>query len=246
MTYKADDYWEKRLADGFNLSKVGDHRFSVKYNKFLYKSKVRAINKALSSHRINLLDSTICDIGVGTGFWVDFYKFHGARSITGVDITDVSVKRNKQKYPEYNFIKADISSSSFLAENNNKFDILNVFDVLYHIKEEKLFNRAISNICQLTRENGYIFISDAFQSDNIDVAEHVEFRSRKNYETILNENNSKIISIYPIYYLLFHPQKRINRIALDDILAPIYYYLDNFFMSLEKSKLNLMIIKKLS
>ncbi len=69
-------------------------------------------------------------------------------------------------------------------------------------KRIKHLGQAIANISNLIKENGFIFISDLCRSKSIDIAEHVEFRSRKIYEITLEENGIEIIAICPLYYLL--------------------------------------------
>lgn len=246
------DYWGKRLSDGFSLSKTGRIGFSEHYNKFLYKAKIRTLKKALLSHHIDPYNKTVCDIGCGTGFFfVDFYSSQKAKDIVGVDITSVSIENLKRKYPEYNFIKEDISSFS-TTRANRKFDILNVFDVLYHIVDEKAFERAITNIWRLTNDNGFILISDLFGSKSINVANHVKFRSKEIYKRVLEKNGTKIMAVYPLYHFLNRPifsefgsvPLRKIGITMDNYSATIYYYLDGLMSSPERSNLNLITAKK--
>ncbi len=252
MIYNPKDYWEKRLSDKFNLSRVGTLGFSKYYNKFLYKAKIRALKKALLSQRINIQDKTVCDIGCGTGFFVDFYHLRGAKDIVGVDITTVSTENLKQKYPQYHFIKENVSSPLLVSKVNRQFDILNAFDVLYHITDDKEFGLGIANICNLTKDDGFILISDSFGSRSINVAEHVRVRSGETYKASLDENGVKIVEIYPLYYLLNRPILSMTKIVglrevgiiLDNLFAPIYYYLDGISLSPGRNNLNLIVAKK--
>ncbi|MHC4122829.1 MAG: class I SAM-dependent methyltransferase [Planctomycetota bacterium] len=245
MTYDPKLYWEKRLDEKFSLSKVGHIGFNNFYNKWLYKAKKRTLIKALSSQKLNIHGKTVCDIGCGTGFFVDFYKSNSAKDIVGVDIASICVKNLKLKYPEYHFIEEDISSPSLISKINRIFDIVNVFDILYHIKDDISFEHAISNIANLTMGNGFIFITDLFGSENIDIAKHVTARSKKTYEKIFNENSLEIVAMYPLYYLLNRPIFRKSmEINLDNLFAPIYYYLDGGFLSIKRSHLKLMMVKK--
>ncbi|MGH7908945.1 MAG: class I SAM-dependent methyltransferase [Thermodesulfobacteriota bacterium] len=212
---------------------------------------MRTLKKALLSQHIDIKNKTICDIGCGTGFFVDFYCLKGARDIFGVDITNISIENLKREYPEYHFIKEDVSSNSLLSEISCKFDILNVFDVLYHIMDDKAFELAIANICNLTKHNGFIFISDLFGSKSINVAEHVRLRSREIYAAALEENSANILAIYPLFYLMNRPVIRMIKpirspkigMILDNLFAPIFYYLDGFFLSATRNKLNLVVAK---
>ena len=136
---------------------------------------------------------------------------------------------------------------------NRKFDILNVFDVLYHITDDKLFEQAITNICRLTNNNGFILITDLFGSKNINQAEHVKFRSKEAYKTVLEKNSAKLLAIYPLYFFLNRPLFGKIRITIlrkigmkmDNLFVPIYYYLDKIFLAPKRSNLNLIIAKKI-
>ena len=239
MTYNPKTYWEKRLSGKFSLSGVGYAGFSEYYNKWLYKAKIRTLKKALSLFKIDISNKTICDIGCGTGFFVEFYKQLGVKEIVGIDITSISIESLKLKYPEYDFIRGDVSSYKLEKIVKRKFDILNVFDVLYHIKGDKAFEQAIANISSLTQKMGFIFISDMYGLNNIEPAEHVKFRGRKIYKEVLAENGIEMIGILPLYYLLNQPIfGKIHRlgIKIDNLFAPIYYYLDTLLSYILKDR----------
>ncbi|MFQ5787590.1 MAG: class I SAM-dependent methyltransferase [Thermodesulfobacteriota bacterium] len=252
IAYIPKDYWEKRLSGGFDLSRVGYFGLSNFYNKFLYKAKIRTLKKALLLQHVEIHNKTVCDVGCGTGFFVDFYHLQKANYIVGVDITHVSIEFLKRKYPHYHFVKEDVSSSSLISKFNRKFDIINVFDVLYHITDDKAFGLAIANICKLTNDNGFIFISDSFGSKDINAAEHVKFRSRGIYQTTLEDNGVKIIAAYPLFYLLHRPILGMTKIKglrkiggiLDNLFAPFYYYFDGIFFSNQSSSLSLIVARK--
>ena len=250
MTYNPKTYWEKRLTKKFNLSGVGYVGFNEYYNKWLYKAKIRTLKKALSIYNIDISNKTICDIGCGTGFFVEFYKQLGAKEIVGIDITNVSIENLKLKYPEYNFIRGDVSSCELKKIITQKFDILNVFDVLYHIKNDRDFEQAIMNISNFTQKMGLVFITDLYGLNSVEPAEHVKFRDRKIYDRVLSENGIEIVGVLPIYYLLNQPIfGKIHRLGIkaDNLFAPIYYYLDGLVPAYIKNKkynLKLIICRK--
>ena len=253
MSYIPEKYWNKRLLHNFNLSAVGHIGFNEYYNRWLYKAKIKTLKEVMKSLGLVIYGKTICDIGCGTGFFVDFYHSQRVEEIIGIDITNISIDNLKKKYPQYKFIKGDISSPQLVSTINLSFDILNVFDVLYHIVDDETFIRAITNIVSLTKKNGIIFLSDLAGQNNISVAPHVRFRSKGFYEKILDENNTKIIGIYPLYY--FMNQQILGKfkvrffkkigVKLDNLCVPVYYYLDRLFLSIEKSNLNLIVARKI-
>lgn len=254
MTYKPDDYWESRLTERFRLSGVGHIRFSEFYNKWLYKAKTRALDKALRIHQPDLSDKAVCDIGCGTGFFVEYYSRRGVKHITGIDITRVSIENLKSKYPQYDFITADISGSSGIVETGHRFGLLNVFDVLYHIKDDEAFKRAIANIAAMAENGALILATDVYGESDIDIAEHVEFRSKATYDEGFGKNDISIEAVYPLYYLLNRPifgciiKGALDKLGrgLDNSLAPLYYYLDGVLVSVKRSNLRLIVARKQS
>ncbi len=252
MTYKPDDYWESRLSKRFKLSGVGHIRFSEFYNKWLYRAKSRVLEKALRIHQPDLADKVVCDIGCGTGFFVEYYSRRGVKHITGIDITRVSVENLKSKYPHYDFITADISASSGVVETGHSFGLVNVFDILYHIKDGEAFKRAIANIAAMAENGALILATDVCGESDIDTAEHVEFRSKATYEEEFGKNGISIEAVYPLYYLLNRPifgdilkgpLAKLGR-GLDNSLAPLFYYLDGAIVSVKRSNLKLIVARK--
>ncbi len=99
----------------------------------------------------------------------------------------------------------------------------------------------------LTNYNGFIFVTDVCGAKETQSAEHVKFRSKKTYEQRLTENGIEIIAVLPIYYLLNRAIfGKIHHfgIKLDDLFAPVYYYLDSFLLSHSRSNLKLIIGRK--
>jgi 2-polyprenyl-3-methyl-5-hydroxy-6-metoxy-1,4-benzoquinol methylase len=253
MTFNAEHYWEDRLSRKFHLSGTGHIAFGRYYNKFLYKAKLKAINKVLQAHNISIHNKTICDIGPGTGFFIDFYHQKGGKSIVGIDLTTISIDYLSKKYPQYQFTKGDISSPSLLEKIRLNFDIINAFDILYHIMDDDDFTAAIVNISRLTNDNGYIFITDALDSKTENLTGHVKCRNKQIYMSTLNENNIHLIATYPLYYLLNRPifgnteiiHLRKIGMRLDNLFAPIFYFLDRFLLSSQRNNLSLLVGQKL-
>jgi 2-polyprenyl-3-methyl-5-hydroxy-6-metoxy-1,4-benzoquinol methylase len=248
LNYSPEEYWEDRLKSGFNLSRTGHIAFGEYYNAFLYKAKLRALERALSDQQIDVRDRAICDIGCGTGFFTDFYARRGAKNIVGIDIADTSVEKLSSKYSMYRFIRADVSVAELVATIGETFDIVNVFDILYHIKDDVAWAQAIKNMSDLAVDKGVILISDRFGHKDIDAAAHVKFRSKISYERTLAKNGVEIVATYPMYYLL---NRNISvagflfaKGGLDHTLAPLYhllYWLDGYLLSGERNNMNLIV-----
>jgi len=157
MSYKPTEYWDKRLSQKFNLQGVGYCTFNEYYNFWLYKAKTRALKNIVKKYNIEIYDKTLLDIGCGTGYWVNFYKTLKC-NVTGIDISKTSVINLKLRYPQFEFIDVDFALPNVSELINQKFDIINAFDVFYHIVDDNSFQQALKNICLLSHNSTYLFI----------------------------------------------------------------------------------------
>ncbi len=248
MTYNPGDYWEKRLSQRFSLSRVGNISFSERYNVWCYKAKAKKLENALFLNGIDVKGKAVCDIGCGTGFYTDFYSRRGAKNIVGIDITKVSVENLKKKYPNHLFIQGNIAFPRILNKISLKFDIINIIDVLYHITEDSAFNQALLNIFSLLKQEGFLIFSDTWNHRNVRCAEHVRTRNNEAYERVFRENGIAILGVYPVFHLLNWPL--FGRIPfpyfyiIDNVLAPIYYCMDQVWVPPARSNLTMIIARK--
>jgi len=228
MTYEPKKYWEDRLKTNFDITGVGCLGFNETYNKYLHSLKLSSLGMILDGHAV-IEGKYVLDIGCGTGFFVDYYSRKGAKKITGVDITKVSILKLREKYPHYNFLVADIGSPNIYLKE--RFNIVNAFDVLYHIVDDAKFKTALHNISSLCAKGGYVLITDYFCKKDIIPATHVHHRSLRTYENELSKGGIKIVDIIPMYYLMnrrFHlPNFMLNKIC------PVFYLIDR---SLQRTK----------
>jgi SAM-dependent methyltransferase len=201
---------------------------------------------------MNLEGKSVCDLGCGTGFFVDWFKSKGVQDIYGVDITDVSINHLQTKYPNFNFLKRDIPDVSLPQLLKKRFDLVTAFDVIYHITDDRLFEQAVKNIVSLVDDRGYFLVTDYFPPKNIMVADHVSHRSYTRYIEILSSLNFEISEIAPMYHCLNHSifgggkNDRLRTLGhkIDNRLAPLYYYIDAFVLSERKSNLKMAIDRK--
>lgn len=213
--YHPRQYWEDRLRKDFSLSGVGFQGLGTQYNRWLYRARLRALGKLLKESRIDPRGRRILDVGVGTGFYVDYWKKAGAAVVVGIDITQKSVLELRHKYPEYRFLNADISclGPDVLDE---KFDIITAFDVLFHIVDEAKFRQALKNMARLSHQNTCILVFDSFLKEAIAPAFHESDRTMERYKTALDNAALKPVVTLPVFYLMSNP---IDKARLDRRLA---------------------------
>lgn len=239
MEYKAREYWEGRLRGNFSLSATGHSGFSLGYNRYMYKLKAKKLAQALLRYNINVEGARVLDIGCGTGFFVEYYLNKGAGAVAGLDITDVSVELLSRKFPDCRFYSLDISKSRYPSAD--KFDIINVFDVLYHIVDDGYFRSAIKNMALCARPGAWLFITDSLRPE-LGEAQHVRYRGLDNYKDILAEEGIDIVDIIPVLNLLGRSLKIPARlIELNRFFA---YLADSLYCPLDSAIMKLLICQK--
>lgn len=203
VKYEPETYWQKRLSKDFSLGGVGFAGLGVQYNKWLYRARLRTLNELLRASRIDPKGKTVLDIGVGTGFYIDYWTKRGAKYVKGIDITEKSISSLKLTYPQYDFMKADISSTELPIKE--KFDIVTAFDVLFHITEENKFEQAMNNLRSLSHKQTKIFITDTFLKKATGPGFHEYDRTIERYSEALSKVGIEPVVVVPIFYFMNNP-----------------------------------------
>ena len=198
--YNPRRYWERRLNEHFSLQGVGNLSFGYEYNIWLYRLSCAVIKRTLSRWRIKVDSRSVLDIGVGTGYFIDFWTGLGAGRITGIDITSKSVCELSRRYPDFEFFEADISGESIPFDG--QYDIITAFDVLHHIVDEEDFRSAIGNIARLCNDQTVILIKDSFLKDQAPPGVHEYYRTLNKYIEILAEHGLVITTMVPAAFFM--------------------------------------------
>jgi 2-polyprenyl-3-methyl-5-hydroxy-6-metoxy-1,4-benzoquinol methylase len=140
------EYWENRLTQDFSLQGVGRIDLGRQYNNWLYRIRRKVFIDLIRSLKKDVASANILDIGSGTGFYIERWQEVGCDKIMGVDLTEVVVKRLSKKYPQHTFEQLDIGSNLSQAIEEHKFDIISCFDVLFHIVDDSIYQKAFENI----------------------------------------------------------------------------------------------------
>lgn len=189
------------------------------YNGWMYRVRRRVLLKTLgrlgygrqyrrpSSGDFSDVPASILDIGVGTGFYIDFWKkLYGTAAVDGVDITDVAVKKMKERHPGSQFYVADIGEDK-VGEmfGKKKYDVISAFDVLFHITNDEKYRRAIRNIYDLLEDGGVFVMSENFVHSNVSRAEFQVSRSKGHIEELLLSTGFEIIGRAPMFVMMNAP-----------------------------------------
>ena len=103
-------------------------------------------------------DRTVLDLGCGTGEYALWYATHGARQVTGVDLSDGSLARAREQADQYDvrnvtFVKQDILTLEFPDE---QFDYAYCVGVLHHTGDPF---RGFQEMVRVTKPGGVVIVS---------------------------------------------------------------------------------------
>jgi len=217
--YVPKSYWEARLSANSNLRGVGHISFSKDYNEWLYRAKRRTLEASLAGVAID--GKSVLDVGSGTGFFVEWYSKRGA-VVAGVDITEHSIESLRKRFPG-DFRVQDISEPG--AHPQRTYDLVNVWDVLYHVVDDDAHARAIQYVASAVRVRGLLLLTDVLgAAQNRRVAAHVRFRSLDTYKSLLEPLGFEFRRVHFLYRWL---NRRVTIESLDSRLARLYFWLDN-------------------
>ena len=208
MTYRPQEFWEQRLESQFDLRGTGETGLSLAYNRACYQLRADVLTACLARAGVAVRGRRVLDVGCGTGFWAEYYVSRGAQ-YTGVDIAQVSVDRLAARYPGQRFVRADVSE----GVPGGPYDVVNVFDVLYHITDDARWQAALGHLARAVTPGGLLLITDVF-SDRGALAEHNVMRPLERYLDVITAAGLRREQVRPTHVLLnrhLGPWRFLNR-----------------------------------
>jgi SAM-dependent methyltransferase len=209
VTYRPQEFWDRRLAEQFDLRGTGETGLSLAYNRACYALREEVLTRALREAGTAPADRSVLDVGCGTGFFTAYYLARGAR-VTGIDIAPTSVERLRERFPQASFVQADVSET----EIDGRFDLVNAFDVLYHIVDDDRWEAAMRRLGEAVLPGGLLLVTDTF-APLPGGAAHNRMRSLEEYRRVLEPLGFALGSVYPTHVLLnreLGPLRFLNRL----------------------------------
>ena len=103
----------------------------------------------------------VLDVACGTGVLINDYKLRGIKDITAIDISDEMIKIAKEKFPDVNFICADVENTDF----ETKFDAIVVYNAFPHFPNGSAL---IEKLSSLINDGGTLTIAHGMSRKQID------------------------------------------------------------------------------
>ncbi|MGD0542067.1 MAG: class I SAM-dependent methyltransferase [Tepidisphaeraceae bacterium] len=124
----------------------------------------RLYERLLNDLRIPVSGGKVLDVGAGSGRWIRFFtRNFTPASLMGVDFTQASIELLKRRYGDVPRIKtafrtADLTDPSL--DLGEKFDLINVMNVLFHIPEPDRFTVAMKNLANHLAPGGRVVTTE--------------------------------------------------------------------------------------
>ncbi|QDV05756.1 hypothetical protein Poly30_12580 [Planctomycetes bacterium Poly30] len=137
------------------------------------------------SDRIQVGD--VLDVGSGTGHWIDFYaKTMEARSVTGVDFSELSSQALARRYEAIESIRVDrMDITEHRPEFDGRFDLINAIGVMFHIVDDDLWRQAVGHFAGYLRPGGMAIVGGDFGPESQELGVMRRTRSLAMWEETL-------------------------------------------------------------
>lgn len=257
-----EQYWEDRLGANWGFESVGYYGLGRPYNYWLYKIRKLVFLRQMKALIEDFTSLSVLDIGSGTGFYVDLWRSLGVNSVVATDITNVAVKKLRDRFPDQLCIKLDAGDILQSDEHTARYDIVSAMDVLFHIVDDNRYRQAIQNVSQALKPGGHLVISENFVHGQALRANHEVSRPLSEITEMLEEAGFEIVSRVPVFALMNNPidsNSRLLRIfwrlltlppkvlsPLGHIVGPLIYPVEALALSIVKEgpSTEMMICKK--
>jgi SAM-dependent methyltransferase len=147
----------------------------------------------LSDLKVKVTGGDILDVGAGSGRWVRYFlqRFQPA-SLLGIDFTQASVDLLARRYGGASFRTVDLTQPEL--DLGQKFDLINVMNVLFHIPEPDRFMHAMRNLAAHLAPGGRIVTTEYLPRQTLRT-NWMLVRSRYDFEAAAASAGLRIVAI---------------------------------------------------
>ena len=154
--YDAARYWHDRfLKHGPSFKAVGDEGLSHAENARAYAQAAKVFAEVCRKEAIDFEGARVLEIGCGAGFYTQLLHGYGVRSYLGVDVTDVFFPALRNKFPEFEFVRKDITTDRI----EGTFDLVVMIDVMEHIVTDSKFAGPTQHVKNCLANDGVFIVS---------------------------------------------------------------------------------------
>jgi SAM-dependent methyltransferase len=205
--FDAGAYWRSRVVSGSDLAVVGHRSMGRAYNGQIYERRLEVLDALVGKYAMKPFEELrVLDIGCGSGFYTGYWLALGVKSYVGLDISEATIRHLSGQYPDYDFVRADVTDEQLEAfPDLAQFDVVTVFDVFYHIVDDKRFANAVRHIALLTGKSGVVLIMDQLYPDRYQLSKHVVYRERQGYLGLFGQFGFDLVENELLFHYLVPP-----------------------------------------
>lgn len=242
MTYKPIDYWDDRYKKhGVKHSTSGNISYSDQYNSWIFKRKREVMENILSN--IKPQTSSILDIGCGSGYWIDYFLKKEFYLIRGIDISNIATKHLSKQYKPYKHVSFECLNVSIPDLSPlPSFDIVNAWDIIFHIIEDDKAINAIKFMHGSLTKYGILILTDQLGRDyNALNSEHVRVRCLNFYNNEMPNLGFELLKTYPLFEKLNY---NVTTVEIDNTMGFQYYLNDTKLTKMAKDNTSVAVFRK--
>ena len=147
MTLTDQNLREKEFHDKLQSKSKG------RFENIFYKAILNAWEDFYNFLDLNAKNSEILDYGCGVGPAIERVIKLNPKKITGIDISDVSISKAKEKFKSLDSkVELLVDNCENTTFSNNKFDLVYGLGILHHLQ----FSKCINEISRILKPGGVL------------------------------------------------------------------------------------------
>ena len=206
MTLTDQNLREKKFHDELQSKSKG------RFENIFYKAIINAWEDFYNFLNLNSKNSEILDYGCGVGPVIEKVIKFNPKKITGIDISDVSISKAKEKFANSSSkVELLVDNCENTSFSDHKFDIVYGLGILHHLQ----FSKCINEISRILKPGGkLLFIEPLGTNPIINFYRLLTPKSRskdehplvlKDFEMIKSNFKNVNIKYYGFLTLVFFP-----------------------------------------
>ena len=222
MSLSEQNIREKEFHNKLQSSSKG------RFENIFYKAILNAWEDFYDFLNLNAKNSEILDYGCGVGPIIEKVIKFNPKKITGIDISDVSISKAKEKFVNISSkVELLVDNCEHTNFDNNKFDIVYGLGILHHLQ----ISKCINEISRILKPNGtLLFIEPLGTNPLINFYRFLTPRSRskdehplkpRDFNMIKEKFKNVSIKYYGFLTLFFFPLYKSNNSKIFKILVKL-------------------------
>jgi SAM-dependent methyltransferase len=199
VAFNGAEYWRERLSVAPSLSGTGTNAIPQRWQRSLYRGKVRAYRRLLGRGGVSVGGKHVVDFGCGSGYFEDVWEGQGARRADGIDIVPSMIAELQQRHPHRRYVCGDLGAGTADVAPLGEPDLVTAIDVFYHIVDDDALVRTLRSLARLLAPGGTLLFTDALEER--DTAPHVRFRSLNQWRQLLDHTGLALVDVEPVFAL---------------------------------------------